>query len=105
MEKIKIASKRIERHERYLKEKDTKGKVIHYGIVPPNPQTTEFSIMELIELKLALEELDSDERYIIKRHIMDKAPVKEIASELNVSEKTIQRRKSKAINKLKQKLK
>lgn len=105
MEKIKKASKRIDRHERYLKEKDTKGKIIHYGIVPPTPQTTEFSIMELIELKLALEELDSDERYIVKRNIMDKAPLKEIASELRVSERTIIRRKSKAINKLKQKLK
>ncbi len=104
MEKIKTAYKQINRHERYLKEKDAKGNLTHYGIVPPVSQTADFSLMELIELKLALEELSADERYIVRRSLMENASLNDIAGELKVSKLTVLRRKKRAIVKLKHNL-
>ncbi len=103
MDKIKQANKKLLRHERYLKEKDAKAHVIHYGIDPP--ETVNISIMELIELKLALSELNKTERYIIQSNVVKKVSLKKIANELNLSIRTVSRHKSKALQALREKLK
>lgn len=103
MDKIKQANKKLLRHERYLKEKDAKAHVTHYGIDPP--ETVNISIMELIELKLALSELNKTERYIIQNNVVKKVSLKKIANELNLSIRTVSRHKSKALHTLREKLK
>lgn len=103
MDKIKQANKKLLRHERYLKEKDAKAHITHYGIDPP--ETVNISIMELIELKLALSELNKTERYIIQSNVVKKVSLKKIANDLNLSIRTVSRHKSNALQALREKLK
>lgn len=103
MDKIRQANKKLLRHERYLKEKDAKAHVTHYGIDPP--ETVNISIMELIELKLALSELNTTDRYIVQSNIVKKVPLRKIANELNLSVRTVSRHKNSALQTLREKLK
>ncbi len=104
MENYELVRNKLKRHTRYIYSKDSKRKLIYYGLEPCE-ETVTLSITELIELKLALESLSDLEYMIVQRNIIGKETLEAIANRLNLSLASVKRKKKAALYKLKEYLK
>ncbi|MBQ1393773.1 MAG: hypothetical protein IIY81_09670 [Lachnospiraceae bacterium] len=110
MERFEIVKKKIIRHTRYVYSKDSKRKLEYYGLAPDERMQAEaekitMSISELIELKLALESLSDLELIIVQQNIMGNEKLETISKRLNISIRSVKRKKKAALLKLREYLK
>ena len=105
MEKYDDEKKKLSRHIRYIYSKDSKRKLIYYGLEPQEDAVVSMNIEELIELKLALESLTDMENMIVQNNIVGSETLVTISNRLNISLATVKRIKRTALLKLREYLK
>ena len=106
MENYESIRTKITRHTRYLYSKDSKRKLLYYGLTPSESVVSlSMTISELVELRLALASLSDLELMIIQCNLIGSETISSIAHRLNLSDSTVKRKKKEAIHKLREYLK
>ncbi len=106
MENYEIVRKKIMRHTRYVYSKDSKRKLLYYGLTPSESVVSvSTTITDLIDLRLALASLSDLELMIIQCNLIGSETISSIAHRLNLSDATVKRKKKEAIHKLREHLK
>lgn len=103
MENYESVRKKIKRHIRYVYSKDSKRKLLYYGLTPSESVVSvSTTITDLVELRLALASLSQLELMIIQCNVIGSETIRSIAHRLNLSDATVKRKKKEAIHKLRE---